>query len=168
MTDEIYQTTKTITKEVVKEILEVEREEGLNAENIVEKARNKSSALHNFFEWDNTEAANQYRLHQGRMLINQVKIVVQNQTLYGFENVRVEVTGGDTERFYKPIMEILNNEEQRRELIKRALQAQRYWAEQYGKFSELKPIVVVIETTERKLLRKWQKQNKQNQNQNQK
>jgi hypothetical protein len=160
MTDEIYQTTKTITKDVVKEILEVEREEGLNAENIVERARNRNNPLHNFFEWDNTEAAHQYRLHQGRVLINQVKIVVQNQTLFGFENVRVEVANGDTERFYKPVMEILNNEEQRKELIKRALQTQKYWAEQYEKFSELKPIVVAIKTTERNLLRKWQKQKK--------
>jgi len=160
MTDEIYQTTKTITKDVVKEILEVEREEGLNAENLVERARDRNNPLHNFFEWDNTEAAHQYRLHQGRVLINQVKIVVQNQTLFGFENVRVELADGNTERFYKPVMEILNNEEQRKELIKRALQTQKYWAEQYEKYSELKPIVVAIKTTERNLLRKWQKQKK--------
>lgn len=161
MTDEKYITTKTITKEVVEEILDIEKEDGLSAENIVERAKDKSNPLHNFFEWDNTEAAYQYRLQQGRVLINQVRVVVEDKTLYGFENVRVIVANGDTERFYKPIIEILNNEEQRKELIKRALQTQKYWAEQYEKYTELKPIVVAIKTTERNLLRKWQQKKKQ-------
>jgi len=45
---------------------------------IVEDARNKKSPLHDYFEWDNGIAAEEYRKHQARQLKNsivQIKII---------------------------------------------------------------------------------------------
>ena len=45
-------------------------------EMVVEEAKLKSSVFHNYFEWNNTEAAEQYRLQQARSLINHIVEVV--------------------------------------------------------------------------------------------
>ena len=37
---------------------------------VVSDAKDKSSVLHNYFTWDNTEAAEKYRIQQARELIN--------------------------------------------------------------------------------------------------
>ncbi len=48
----------------------------LNPESVVEHAKDISSPLHSHFEWDDSEAASKYRLHQARALIRSVKIQV--------------------------------------------------------------------------------------------
>lgn len=50
----------------------------LHAEHVVAWAkRNKSSALHRQFEWDNSKAANEYRIWQARRLI-QINVVTED------------------------------------------------------------------------------------------
>ena len=44
---------------------------------VVDAARDPTSPLHASFEWDNTEAAHQYRLDQARTLIRSVRIDVR-------------------------------------------------------------------------------------------
>ena len=55
-------------------LLEVEN--NLDPVAVVEDARDPTSPLHGFFEWDDTAAAQQYRLGQARQLIRRVKIEV--------------------------------------------------------------------------------------------
>lgn len=155
-----YQTTKKINQKVINEILEVEKEKGLTAENLLEKAKNKNNVLHDLFEWSNANAGDKWRLHQARMLINEVKIIVEDKVLYGIENVRVTLSDGNSERFYKPIYEILSNENQRQQLIQRAISHQEYWANQHEIYEELKPIVTAIKKTKASLEKKWQKKKK--------
>ncbi len=58
----------------------IERHEGqLTAAVLVDAAHHKTSKLHNCFEWDDTEAARQYRLEQARRLIRAV-IVYEGST----------------------------------------------------------------------------------------
>lgn len=45
---------------------------------VVKDARSKKSPLHSFFEWDDSEAAHQYRLNQARGLIRSVRVPVTN------------------------------------------------------------------------------------------
>jgi hypothetical protein len=46
----------------------------LTAEIVVEEARAKDSPLHEYFDWNNKEAGEKWRLHQARLLIVNVKI----------------------------------------------------------------------------------------------
>jgi hypothetical protein len=48
----------------------------LHPADVVEAARNPNSAMHNQFEWDDSEAAEAYRLQQARALIRRVKVNV--------------------------------------------------------------------------------------------
>ena len=43
---------------------------------VLREAKLKSSVFHNYFEWDDTEAAEQYRVQQARNLINHIVEVV--------------------------------------------------------------------------------------------
>jgi len=83
-----YKITEKFTPEVIDEIIEIQKEKGLTAETILDEAKKKSSPLHNFFDWDNTTAGEKWRLQQARILINEVKIIVNSKEMYAFENVR--------------------------------------------------------------------------------
>jgi len=48
----------------------------LNPESVVEAAKNPNSSMHGQFNWDDTEAAHEYRLSQARALIKRVKVNV--------------------------------------------------------------------------------------------
>lgn len=46
----------------------------LSAEIVLNAARPKKSILHPIFEWDESKAAEKYRLYQARLLLNNIKI----------------------------------------------------------------------------------------------
>lgn len=161
-----YKETGKINQQVIQEILEVEKEDGLTAESLLEKAKAKESSLHDLFDWNNTEAGEKWRLHQARVLINEVKIIVGNREMYAFENIKISVSNNEenqkdnqetSSRCYKPIVEILSNEEYRQQVIKSALENISYWKEKHQDFQELKPIFVSIERVKKNLNKKWQK-----------
>jgi len=78
----------------------------LNPEDVVEAARNPNSSLHTYFTWDDTEAAESYRLQEARALIRRVKVnvirtddaivrvpsFVRSSQGKGYQNIAVMVT----------------------------------------------------------------------------
>lgn len=52
----------------------------LTPDAVVEAASDPGSPLHDYFEWDDTEAARKYRLDQARTLIRVVRVDVQTTT----------------------------------------------------------------------------------------
>ena len=59
----------------IKELEKVQKIHGsLTAQNVLNVAQKKTSPLHKLFEWDNSKAAEKYRMHQARVLINNVEI----------------------------------------------------------------------------------------------
>lgn len=61
------------------ELKRLRKEHGaLTPEIIVNAARPATSRLHKFFEWDDTAAAEKYRLNQARDLVRRVRVVVQH------------------------------------------------------------------------------------------
>ena len=83
---------------------------------VVNDAQKKNSPLHNGFEWDDQEAAEAYRLHQARNIIN--AIVVSHPTSEGDERmIRAFVhLGAD----YEDIELVLNIAEKRDALLAQA------------------------------------------------
>lgn len=61
----------------------------LTADLIVKEAKKISSPLHQFFEWDNTKAAEQWRKQQARIIIHQVKVVTEERRTHVREYIRV-------------------------------------------------------------------------------
>ena len=154
-----YKYTEKFTPEVIEEIITVQKEKGLTAENLIETAKIKSNPLHKLFDWDDSSAAEKWRLHYARNLINEVKVIIDTKELYAFENVNVtfENTSGENEREYKPRAEILSNEEYRRQVIASALNYMDYWTEKNKEFSEFKPIFISVNKVKKALSKKWKK-----------
>ena len=156
-----YKNTEKFTPEVISEVLEVQKTYGLTAENLLRKASKKSSSLYDFFDWDNSSAGEKWRLRQARQLVNEIKIIVEDKEIYAFESVNIivkeaEVSNGKINKFgvreYKPILEIMNNEDYRMQLIHRALAEATYWKERHAELVELSSIFVTIDTEKKK----WQ------------
>ena len=143
-----YKITKRLTKKVIKEIIEIKNKKGLTAETIIEKATNKKNPLHSFFDWKDTEAAQKWRLHQARLLINEIKVIVEDKQYYAFENVNVSVSN---KKEYVSREEILTNEDLRQQIVQRVFQQLVYWKEQYESYKEFSNIVIEIEKTQKKL-----------------
>lgn len=155
-----YKTTKTLTEPVINELLELADKGNLIPEEIVELAKNKENPLHRFFEWDDRIASDQWRLHQARMLINEVKVVIDGKEYFAFENVGVSKEDGGKFREYKPIVEILNNAKLRKQLLKSALSHLSYWEKQYAKFEELQPIIQTVKEVRVKIENEDRTENK--------
>jgi alpha-D-ribose 1-methylphosphonate 5-triphosphate synthase subunit PhnL len=157
-----YKNTEKFTPEVISEVLEVKEAYGLTAENLLRKASKKSSSLYEFFDWDNSSAGEKWRLNQARGLINEIKIIVEDKEVYAFENVNVTVEECKTltstpiskfgSREYKTIVEVMNNNDYREQLIHRALMEANYWKERHAELTELSPIFITIENENKK----WQ------------
>lgn len=139
-----YKLTGKINQKLIDEIKEINQECGLTAENIIEYAKDKKSELHKHFDWSNKVAGDKWRLHQARVLINQVKVVINGDTMPAFENVEVEISEGNA-RQYKPVSEILSTEEYRNQMIQRALSNLLYWREQYGHYKEFEKVTAEID-----------------------
>jgi len=169
MTKLVYKITERLNQKRIDEILRIESEKGLTAERLLEAASKKTNPLHDLFEWNDSLAAHNYRLQQARVFINEVKVIIENKEYYAFENVKVSVFGREnnsenlhkTERVYKPVMEILSNEELRQQIINSALKHHEYWEAQNEKYSELSPIIKAAKKVRQSLQNKWQKKNKQ-------
>ena len=65
-------------KEERKLLTKIARQNGgvLKVEDVLDEARDEGSPLHKHFEWDDSEAAEQYRRQQARALIQKCKITL--------------------------------------------------------------------------------------------
>ena len=63
-----------VTRSVAAAIKSLERAGKLTAHAVVDAARDAKSPLHGYFEWDDSKAAEQYRLDQARVLIRTVQV----------------------------------------------------------------------------------------------
>ena len=139
-----------IDKEAVKKELEliVKKEGSLSPHKVVEFAKDKKTALHEYFEWDDTEAAQQWRIHQARMLI---RVVV---TIIPFEGKEIECREYVSLRSerqegigYRPMISVLKHEDLRKELLEDAYEEMRYFRDKYRGLKELEEVVLVMEKT---------------------
>jgi len=65
-----------MTAQVTERLQQLEREGRLSPNDVVDDARSPDSPLHDYFEWDDTAAAEKYRKVQARQLIRSVKVEV--------------------------------------------------------------------------------------------
>jgi len=115
-------------------------------EDVVAFARNKNTALHAAFEWDNSKAAEQYRLYQARHLIRvMVDVVpyegreVQVQAFVSLKSERYEEGG------YRYMPEVMKTEDGRQTVIDTALWELKAFQNKYRAVRELAEVFEAIE-----------------------
>jgi len=117
----------------------------LKPEDVVRRAQNAKSVLHDKFTWDNTEAGHQYRLLQARNLIR-VYVV---QAVGDGENLPVYVSlttdrsqsGGG----YRTVADVMNDETLYRQMLQDATVQLRNMQMKYKRIRELDRVWVEVE-----------------------
>jgi len=108
---------------------------------VVEYARDPLTALHSRFEWDDTEAAERYRIWQARMIIRMELVVIpvegtKGKTVRSFISLvsdrRVEQDKG-----YRFMVDVLSNADLRDQLLDEARQDMLIFRRKYNQLSEL-------------------------------
>ncbi len=82
---------------------------------VVEFAKNPKTALHDEFEWDNSEAAHQYRLWQAQHVIRVHVTIIEVSP--GNTVVHPEFVSTELSDEYRPIVEVLSEKETRDRLL---------------------------------------------------
>lgn len=119
---------------------ELESSIGLTAKNLVDVSRPDSAPLHGMFNWNDEEAAELYRVEQGRKIIRCLITVPENNrvTTRAYYNIATE------KREYRNIDVILREPDQYAELMKTALKELNTFRQKYEILSELKPVFDAI------------------------
>jgi len=123
---------------------------------IVDKAKAKSSPIHEYFEWDDTIAGEKYRIFQARNLIGRIEIIVESDgeedQIRAFHNISVQ-DGEEHERGYVTLHDIQSNKDYLEIVLAGALDEIKSWQKRYSQykrlkaFQPLKPIFKVIRQT---------------------
>jgi len=141
--------------------LERIREEcgNITAEVVVEESKNKNSVLHDYFEWDDEKASNNWRLTQARNLISHVEVIIT--TPKGQKNYKAFYSINTTDdeklknRAYVSIEQVMSNKGLKEQIVKQALKEAIYWEEKYKQYKELNMIFKAIEKTDKKFGVRW-------------
>jgi DNA repair ATPase RecN len=79
----------------------------------VQAAKPKESPAHDGFEWNNSKAANEYRLVQARQWLRVVKVEVSGEPQRMVHvPVRQQDTGRIADGYYKPISVVVENQDE--------------------------------------------------------
>jgi len=115
----------------------------ISPEIIVEKARDKDNILHDYFEWDDTKAAQKYRLEQAKEIIR--CLVIQND---GGEKIRAVVSVSisyNEKRSYQPLKLVLNNDYSKTMLLEQARRDAQIFIAKYRTLTELSGVIFEME-----------------------
>lgn len=107
----------------------------IKPEEIVDKARDESTELHKCFEWDDTKAAEKYRVYQARqivchLIVKEVDDEPQKREVRFFYKT-------DSQEGYKPTSYIMRNEDEYQKLLDRALSELKAFQKKYSTLKEL-------------------------------
>jgi hypothetical protein len=120
----------------------------LDREIVLNAARSSRSKLHKFFEWDDTIAANNWRLRQANKLIGSCKIVVIDKKTKVERSVRCFVSiaedssaqGGGTKRSFEPIEDVMNDPQTREQYLNGFIVRMEQLQAEYSFLKEAGPI----------------------------
>lgn len=110
---------------------------------VVEEAKKKNSPLHNCFEWNNTKAAEKWRIHQARLLLGSIVInfeYSEAQTIRAFLNIQTP-----EKQTYSHIDSIINDEAKMQFVIDQLKRKLALISEQLKTYESLKEHSKVIE-----------------------
>lgn len=115
--------------------------ESASPSQIVDYARNENTELHKCFEWNDSIAAEKYRLQQARTVVCQL-VYTESETNKAPSKIRVLQSTGNS---YKPSKMIIQNKSEYESLLERALAELHAFKERYSMLSELEEILALIE-----------------------
>lgn len=120
---------------------------GVKPKELVDAARPRSSPIHKYFTWDDSIAAENYRLQEARKLVSCLIVEIDDRPMRAFHNVRIEKLG----KTYVNFRTASANEDLWDQVIAQALNEVRIWKQKYQTYQQFKPIFMGIQKVERKI-----------------
>jgi len=141
--------TEGQTKEIAECIKEIKNgnDREIKPIDVLIQARDREHRLHKYFEWDDSKAAEKYRLAQARTLIRHVYVIINTpggpKTTRYMVSVKSKKKKG---RQYVSFADALNEDEYRGQMIREALTQLQIWRRKFGMYEELMPIFKAIDS----------------------
>ena len=124
---------------------ELEQSGGLTGERLVEASRPEDAPLHGEFEWDDSKAAESWRVQQARCIINSLIIVSPetNKETRKFVHLSIEKTPR-----YESIETVMQSVDKRDLLLRNAYRELSAFRKKYAVLMELSKVFDVIDGLE--------------------
>jgi hypothetical protein len=123
----------------------------LRPADIVKYAENPETVLHSCFNWNNAEAALEYRLWQAREIIQVYVVVLENFNTPVRAYVSLKPDRSSDDGGYRSIISVMSNAEQRKLLLKQAYEEFVRVEETYKTLEELSVIFKAIRKVKKKI-----------------
>ena len=133
----------------LRRLAEVAGDEPLQPAAVVQAARDPNSPLHSQFEWDDSAAAQAYRLWQARALINRVVVNFETTTGTVEHKVFVSLTSDRNEDGgYRVMTDVLSDTELRARLLSDAFAEMETFRKKYARLGELAGVFSAMQAVE--------------------
>lgn len=133
---------------ILRALNELRNEDGvIMPEAVVNAARSESSPLHVHFEWDDSEAAEQYRLWQARSLLRVMVTVLPGTR----EPVRAFVSLSNEEG-YRLTANVMVHAEHRSQMLEDALKDMKVFQRKYEHLAEVADVIAAMKKAQRREL----------------
>ena len=110
---------------------------------VLTDARPKRSPLHSAFEWDDSAAADAYRLDQARYMIRSITVVIENSPVV---RAFVHVTQNtDDEKTYTHIVAAMESPQLREQVVADAKAEMVRWRKRYANLKEFTSVFDAID-----------------------
>ena len=130
-------------QKVYEEIMELcDDLESASPKDILEKARGEETELHKCFTWNDSVAAERWRVHEARLIVRQL-VIKEEEVPKDRPEVRLFYKT-DSESGYKPTELIVTKQDEYKELLKRAYAELQAFKRKYSMLKELQEIFDLI------------------------
>jgi predicted MarR family transcription regulator len=137
---------------IIAELKRIASEHGgiLNPADVVREARPPESPLHSKFEWNDTKAAEDYRVWQARQLIRVVVEYVGSGDQAVMSKVFVSLTSDREDGGYRPMVSVLADAGQRARLLADAVKEMESFEAKYKELQELVEVFDAMKSVRRR------------------
>lgn len=130
------------------EMERIEARDGqVTSKSLLDAGRPEESVLHSLFEWDDSKAAELYRLRQATDVITHIHIVIEEKPETPYRAyVNIQESNGQTEqgRFIN-VRSAMENEETRRIVLNTAISEMKRFSQKYANYKELSEVFEAID-----------------------
>ncbi len=155
-----------LSKAAIQELDEIcEENDGLlRARDVLDAARARDSALHTYFDWDDSSAAEQYRLAQARQVIRVSVRIIERDDRKFIHRAYVSLTTdrASSDPVYRPFVSVMTDEFRYQQLLEDAMDQIRQWRKRYEDLIELKDVFDSIEKTQKNIANKSRRKSSKN------
>jgi len=113
--------------------------ESVSPQQIVEFARNENTELHKCFDWNDSTAAEKWRLHEARQIVCNLVFEEQNASMPAIRTIQLGDSG------YVPVRLMVTHKDEYQNLLARAKAELRAFKLRYKNLVELEEILALID-----------------------